>query len=48
MTRGRGELVAADARERRAKEVETTRPTDIGDDANIVGVVGVGSETSRI
>ena len=37
MTRGQGELVAADARERRAKEVETTRPTDIGDDANIVG-----------
>ena len=41
MTRGQGELVVADARERRAKEVETTRPTDIGDDTNIVGV-GVG------
>jgi len=49
MTRGQGELVVADARERRAKEVETTRPTDIGDDANIVGVgVGWGVKASQV
>jgi len=47
MTRGQGELVAADARERRAKEVETTRPKDTGDDANIVGV-GAGGESFAI